>query len=84
MSLLVTSLLDVPDMSGLTEWEKAKEKEDFARAAMLYRPLSNMMASRFTTAKYADHEKDVQLPDTNAVRLISSFDMVIERYNQIF
>ena len=54
----------------MTEWELSKESEDFARAASLYRPLSVTMASRFTSAKYADSEKDVKLPDMSEVRLV--------------
>ena len=40
--------------SGLTEWEREREKEEFARAALLYKPLSSGMAARFTSAKQPD------------------------------
>ena len=34
----------------MTEWEKDREKEEFSRAAILYRPLSSAIASRFIRA----------------------------------
>ncbi|XP_046552577.1 LOW QUALITY PROTEIN: G patch domain-containing protein 1-like [Haliotis rubra] len=47
---------------SMTEWEMEREKEEFARAAKLYKPLSTMMATRFTTAKYADDLDTVEMP----------------------
>nr|KAG5708980.1 hypothetical protein BaRGS_004619 [Batillaria attramentaria] len=38
----------------MTEWERQREREEFAKAAKLYRPLSNMMASRFTRGAFID------------------------------
>jgi G patch domain-containing protein 1 len=40
-----------------TEWEREREREEFAQAARLYRPLSAMIATRFTRAKYDDDDK---------------------------
>ncbi|RUS21076.1 hypothetical protein BC937DRAFT_93726 [Endogone sp. FLAS-F59071] len=40
--------LKVPE--GMTLYEVQKELEEFARAAQIFRPMSNMMASRFTSA----------------------------------
>jgi hypothetical protein len=34
----------------MTEWEKEREKEEFIRAAKMYKPLAGMIASRFTRA----------------------------------
>ena len=45
--------------SGLTEWEREREKEEFARSAALYRPLNSTMAARFTTAKLPDDHRTV-------------------------
>jgi len=42
---------------GVTEWEAAEEREEFARAAQMYRPLTSVMASRFTRAQLNDDEK---------------------------
>ncbi|XP_046329566.2 G patch domain-containing protein 1-like [Haliotis rufescens] len=47
---------------SMTEWEKEREKEEFARAAKLYKPLSTMMASRFTSAKYTDDLDTPEMP----------------------
>ncbi|XP_032236902.2 G patch domain-containing protein 1 [Nematostella vectensis] len=43
-----------PTGNALTEWEREREREEFARAAILYRPLNQAMASRFTSAKQSD------------------------------
>lgn len=45
--------------SGLTEWEREREKEEFARSAALYRPLNSTMAARFTSAKQPDDHRVV-------------------------
>lgn len=45
--------------SGLTEWEREREQEEFARSAALYRPLNSTMAARFTTAKNTDDHRTV-------------------------
>ena len=55
------------DSSGLTEWERDHEKEEFARAAHMYKPLSNLMASRFTRGKYDEDDK-VDVPAETGVR----------------
>jgi len=63
---------DVPtDGIHTTEWEREREREEFAQAARLYRPLSAMMASRFTRAKYDDDEK-VLLPTDDSVCYVLS------------
>lgn len=55
MSLTVNNL----SFSGLTEWEREREKEEFARSAALYRPLNSTMAARFTSAKQPDDHRIV-------------------------
>ena len=63
---------DVPtDGIHTTEWEREREREEFAQAARLYRPLSAMIASRFTRAKYDDDDKAV-LPADQSVCYIHS------------
>ncbi|XP_074644726.1 G patch domain-containing protein 1-like [Tubulanus polymorphus] len=52
---------EIPEGS-MTEWERDQEKEEFARAAKLYKPMSNFMASRFTAAKYEDDADKVEVP----------------------
>lgn len=65
IGFLCVCLSDVQDDSSsshMTEWEKEREREEFAKAAHLFQPLSNMMASRFTRAKHDDDEQEVNLP----------------------
>lgn len=38
----------------MTEWECQREQEEFSKAAKIYRPLSSMMASRFTRGAFID------------------------------
>ena len=60
---------DEATVTGMTEWERQKEVEDFHRAAALYgRPMSTMMASRFTSAQYADDAKDVDMTPKTEVK----------------
>lgn len=40
--------------TSMTEWEKQREQEEFRRAAVIYKPLSTSMASRFVSAKHSD------------------------------
>ncbi|XP_076469895.1 G patch domain-containing protein 1-like [Babylonia areolata] len=51
----------------LTEWERQREKEEFSKAAMIYRPLSNMMASRFTRGTFIDDAQQQTLGLVEAV-----------------
>ncbi|XP_077447004.1 G patch domain-containing protein 1 isoform X2 [Stigmatopora argus] len=43
---------------SMTEWERGREKEEFVRASVLYRPTSSALASRFTRAKDDDDAGD--------------------------
>lgn len=43
--------LQPPEM---IEWEREREKMEFERASKLYKPMSNILASRFTSAKSHD------------------------------
>ncbi|XP_064641606.1 G patch domain-containing protein 1-like isoform X2 [Lineus longissimus] len=45
-----------------TEWEREHEREEFAKAAKLYKPLSMMMANRFTRGKFDDNDETVEVP----------------------
>ncbi|CAB1448799.1 unnamed protein product [Pleuronectes platessa] len=42
--------------SGMTEWERSREKEEFVRSSILYRPTSSSLSSRFTRAKDKESE----------------------------
>ncbi|XP_066920075.1 G patch domain-containing protein 1-like [Clytia hemisphaerica] len=40
--------------TSVTEWERQRERDEFTRASILYRPLNSMFANRFTPATSAD------------------------------
>jgi len=66
--LLFHIIADVPgDGIHTTEWEREKEREEFAQAARLYRPLSAMIATRFTRAKFDDDDDKALLPADSSV-----------------
>lgn len=46
----------------MTEWEKQREREEFSKAAEIYRPLSSMMASRFTRGAFIDDAEQTARP----------------------
>lgn len=48
--------------SHMTEWEREREMEEFSKAARFYKPMTSMMASRFTRAKFHDDEDKVEMP----------------------
>ena len=55
---MILMMIHFPDDFGsLTEWEANQEREEFARASKMYRPLSSLMASRFTRAQFNDDDK---------------------------
>ena len=35
----------------MTEWERGRERDEFVRAALLYKPSSSSLSSRFTRGK---------------------------------
>ncbi|XP_075939293.1 G patch domain-containing protein 1 isoform X1 [Anarhichas minor] len=46
---------------GMTEWERSREREEFVRASILYRPSSSSLSSRFTRAKTQEDEESVEV-----------------------
>ncbi|KAM8762697.1 G patch domain-containing protein 1 isoform 2-T2 [Acanthopagrus schlegelii] len=46
---------------ALTEWERSREREEFVRASILYRPSSSSLSSRFTRAKDQEDEDSVEV-----------------------
>ncbi|XP_015264223.1 PREDICTED: G patch domain-containing protein 1 [Gekko japonicus] len=55
---------DVPGScsdQSLTEWERGREQEEFLRAAVLYKPSSSVLSSRFTHAKHEDDTDKVEV-----------------------
>ncbi|XP_047436954.1 G patch domain-containing protein 1 isoform X2 [Mugil cephalus] len=43
---------------GMTEWERSREREEFVRASILYRPTSSSLSSRFTRAEQQEDDGD--------------------------
>ncbi|XP_056381726.1 G patch domain-containing protein 1 isoform X2 [Hyla sarda] len=46
----------------MTEWERSREREEFMRSAMLYKPTNSQLSSRFTRGKYEDDSDKVEVP----------------------
>uniref|UniRef100_A0A667ZTK3 G patch domain containing 1 n=1 Tax=Myripristis murdjan TaxID=586833 RepID=A0A667ZTK3_9TELE len=46
---------------NMTEWEKSREREEFVRASILYRPSSSSLASRFTRGKHQEDDNTVEV-----------------------
>ncbi|KAB0382282.1 hypothetical protein FD755_004199 [Muntiacus reevesi] len=47
---------------GMTEWERGRERDEFARAALLYSSSRSTLSSRFTHAKEEDDSEQVEVP----------------------
>ena len=47
---------------SVTEWERQRERDEFTRAAILYRPLNSMFANRFTPATSTDPQNVSKKP----------------------
>ncbi|GAA6076159.1 G patch domain-containing protein 1 isoform X2, partial [Tachysurus ichikawai] len=48
----------------LTEWERSRERDEFMRSAVLYKPSKSSLSSRFTRAKQEDDDDSVEVaPD---------------------
>lgn len=61
-TLPVAGLPDALEQSldpGQTEWERSRERDEFARASILYRPSSSSLSSRFTRAQHGDDDDRV-------------------------
>ncbi|XP_036391019.1 G patch domain-containing protein 1 [Megalops cyprinoides] len=46
----------------MTEWERSRERDEFMRAAILYKPSSSSLSSRFTRGKHEDDGDTVEVP----------------------
>nr|XP_020458272.1 G patch domain-containing protein 1 isoform X2 [Monopterus albus] len=46
---------------GMTEWERSREREEFVRASILYRPTSSSLSSRFTRATHLEDDDTVEV-----------------------
>ncbi|XP_073515863.1 G patch domain-containing protein 1 [Phyllobates terribilis] len=48
--------------ANMTEWERSREREEFMRSAMLYKPTNSHLSSRFTRGKHEDDSDTVEVP----------------------
>ncbi|XP_060767752.1 G patch domain-containing protein 1 [Neoarius graeffei] len=46
---------------AMTEWERGRERDEFVRAAVLYKPSKSLLSSRFTRAKHEDDTDSVEV-----------------------
>lgn len=46
---------------SMTEWEKQREKEEFQRAAVIYRPLSTSLSSRFISSSILENDREIEV-----------------------
>ena len=55
-------VLPGPQYLGMTEWEKQRERTEFAKAADVYQPLATSLESKFTRGETAveDEKKQVR------------------------
>ncbi|XP_075045290.1 G patch domain-containing protein 1 isoform X2 [Mixophyes fleayi] len=47
---------------NMTEWECSRERDEFMRSAMLYKPTNSSLSSRFTRSKHEDDSDKVEVP----------------------
>ncbi|KAG7275811.1 hypothetical protein CRUP_016751 [Coryphaenoides rupestris] len=47
---------------SMTEWERSRERDEFSRSAVLYRPGGSLLSSRFTSGKHTDDQDTVDVP----------------------
>uniref|UniRef100_A0A8C2J121 G patch domain containing 1 n=1 Tax=Cyprinus carpio TaxID=7962 RepID=A0A8C2J121_CYPCA len=47
--------------SSMTEWERGRERDEFVRAAVLYKPSNSSLSSRFTRSKHEDDTDSVEV-----------------------
>ncbi|BFZ12862.1 hypothetical protein BsWGS_15901 [Bradybaena similaris] len=51
--------------SHLTEWEKARERDEFSKAAKIFRPMSALMSSRFVRGAMIDDKPEAPVDTEN-------------------
>lgn len=66
--LCVSDALEQSLDPGVTEWERSREREEFVRASILYRPTSSSLSSRFTRAKQQEDDDSVEVSRDQEVK----------------
>lgn len=62
--------------SHMTEWERARERDEFAKASKIFRPMSAMMSSRFVRGAMIDDEH-TQGPSNSSVSVVTMLSLVL-------
>lgn len=57
----------------MTEWERSRERDEFMRAAVLYKPSNSSLSSRFTRAKHEDDSDSVEVARDQEVGIYIRF-----------
>lgn len=52
----------------MTEWERGRERDEFVRAALLYKPSNSSLSTRFTRSKQEDDTDNVEVTRDQEVR----------------
>ncbi|XP_026123418.1 G patch domain-containing protein 1 isoform X1 [Carassius auratus] len=47
--------------TSMTEWERGRERDEFVRSALLYKPSNSSLSSRFTRSKHEDDTDSVEV-----------------------
>ncbi|TRY65139.1 hypothetical protein DNTS_022290 [Danionella cerebrum] len=47
--------------TAMTEWERGRERDEFVRAALLYKPSNSSLSSRFTRGKHEEDTDSVEV-----------------------
>lgn len=63
-----TDALETSLDSSMTEWERGREREEFVRSALLYKPSNSSLSSRFTHGKHEDDTDSVDVTRDQEVR----------------
>ena len=59
-----------PQYLGMTEWEKQRERTEFAKAADVYQPLATSLESKFTRGETAVEDEKKQVRTGHLLELL--------------
>lgn len=62
--------------SSMTEWERGRERDEFVRSALLYKPSNSSLSSRFTRSKHEDDTDSVEVTRDQEVRSYLQFNQL--------
>lgn len=78
VSILLNSACSPDALEGcadpsMTEWERSRERDEFMRSAMLYKPNNSSLSSRFTRGKQEEDSDLVEVPRDQQVPFLTHF-----------